>query len=62
MNSITYTEFITEFDATMNRRYGGQEVLLLLDNALSHKLEEGIVLKCTKVVFPPPNTTTQLQQ
>ena len=45
MNMVTFTEFITEFDATMMFLYGGQEVLLLMDNAPSHKLEEGIVLK-----------------
>ena len=57
MNSLTFTEFITEFDATMMRRHGGEEVLLLMDNAPSHKLEAGIVLKCTRIVFFPPNNT-----
>ena len=32
-----------------------------MDNAPSHKLEEGVVLKCTRVKFLPPNTTTHLQ-
>ena len=61
MNGITYTEFVTDFDDKMMQRYGGEEVLLLMDNAPSHKLEEGIVLKCTRVKFLPPNTTTHLQ-
>ena len=61
MNTITFTEFIKEFDATMMRRHGGEEVLLLMDNAPSHKLEEGVVLQCTKIAFLPPNTTTHLQ-
>ena len=39
MNTLTFTEFITEFDATMMRRHGGEEVLLLMDNAPSHKIE-----------------------
>jgi len=43
------------------RRHGGEEVLLLMDNAPSHKLEEGVVLQCTKIAFLPPNTTTHLQ-
>ena len=45
----------------MMRRHGGEEVLLLMDNAPSHKLEQGIVLKCTRTLFLPPNTTTHLQ-
>ena len=61
MNTLTFTEFITEFDDNMMRRHGGAEVLLLMDNAPSHKLEEGVVLQCTRVVFLPPNTTTHLQ-
>ena len=36
MNMVTFTEFITEFDATMMFLYGGQEVLLLMDNGPSH--------------------------
>ena len=32
-----------------------------MDNAPSHKLEEGVALKCTKIKFLPPNTTTHLQ-
>ena len=42
MNTITFTEFIREFDANMLRGHGGEEVLLLLDNAPSHKLEEAL--------------------
>ena len=61
MNTLTFTEFITEFDDTMMRRHGGEEVLLLMDNAPSHKLEDGVVLQCTRIAFLPPNTTTHLQ-
>ena len=61
MNTVAFTQFFTEFDEDMNRHYKGQEVLLLLDNAPSHKLQEGLVLKCTKVLFLPANTTTDLQ-
>ena len=61
MNTVAFTQFLTEFDEDMNRRYKGQEVLLLLDNAPSHKLQEGLVLECSKVLFLPANTTTDLQ-
>ena len=61
MNAVAFTQFLVEFDEEMNRRYMGEEVLLLLDNAPSHKLQEDLVLKCTKVLFLPANTTTDLQ-
>ena len=57
MNTLTFIEFITEFDDTMMRRHGGEEVLFLMDNAPSQKLEEDVVLQYTRIAFLPPSTT-----
>ena len=57
MTSTVFEEWIRKFDSSM--RLKGRQVLLLLDNATSHKVPDG--LKNTKVKFFKPKLTAHLQ-
>ena len=52
----SFGSFLKEFDARMS----GRQVLLLIDNAPTHKWPD-LELRNTKVHFLPPNTTAVLQ-
>ena len=60
MLSTLFQEWLQDFDYQVSQKYGGQRVLLLLDNCSSHKLEN-LVLSCVDVYFLSPNTTSKLQ-
>ena len=60
MLSTLFQEWLQDFDYLVGQKYGGQRVLLLLDNCSSHKLDN-LVLSCVDVYFLPPNTTSKLQ-
>ena len=60
MLSTLFQEWLQDFDYQVSQKYGGQRVLLLLDNCSSHKIEN-IVLSYVDVYFLPPNTTSKLQ-
>jgi hypothetical protein len=56
MTAILFQEWLRYFDQQMQ----GWKVLLLLDNAPSHKVT-GVQLNNTTIKFLPPNTTSRLQ-
>ena len=60
MLTTLFQDWLQEFDKEMARKYGNQQVLLLLDNCPSHKTD-GMVLSNTDVHFLPPNTTSKIQ-
>ena len=58
MNSVLFTEWLSEFDRKMKSEK--RNVILLVDNAGSHALGD-VKLTNVKVHFLPPNTTAYLQ-
>lgn len=60
MLTTLFQDWLCEFDHQIGQKYGGQHVLLLLDNCTSHKLG-GLELSHVDVHFLPPNTTLKLQ-
>ena len=60
MLTTIFQEWFQEFDRQVGQKYGGQRVLLLLDNCSSHKLEN-LTLLYVNVYFLPPNITSKLQ-
>ncbi|GES82028.1 CENP-B homolog protein 2-like [Rhizophagus clarus] len=58
--ALPLLQWLQEFDYQVAQKYGGQRVLLLLDNCSSHKLQ-GLVLPHVEVYFLPPNTTSKIQ-
>ena len=57
MTDVLFQEWLQEFDDDM--RLNGN-VVIILDNALSHILY-GMELQSVTVVFLPPNTISKLQ-
>ena len=57
MTAIVFQQFLEEFDRLMCSR--GRHVVLLLDNAPSHRIPAE--LTNVKVVMLPPNTTSHIQ-
>ena len=57
MTSVVFTDWLKDFDRSMIQQK--RKVLLLLDNAASHKVPED--LENVQVHFLPPNTTAHLQ-
>ena len=55
MTSIIFEDWVRKLDTSMK----GRQVLLLLDNATSHKVPDG--LKNVKIKFFQPNLTAHLR-
>jgi DDE superfamily endonuclease len=55
-----FEEWLKDFDHEVGIKHGGQQVLLLVDNCPSHKID-GLSLRHVDVHFLPPNTTSRIQ-
>ena len=60
MLSTLFQEWLQDFDCQIAQKYGGERVLLLLDNCLSYKLE-GLNLQYVEICFLPLNITSKIQ-
>ena len=58
MTSLLFSEWLLRLNAKMSA--DGRHILLLLDNASCHKIEEHILTNI-RVMLLPPNTTSVLQ-
>ena len=58
MTIVLFCEWIERVNDAM--RVAARNILLLLDNASSHKVEE-VILTNVRILMLPPNTTSELQ-
>ena len=59
MQKSIFQRWIKQFDQEL--RLQKRKILLLIDNASSHKLEENEILSNITLHFLPPNTTSHIQ-
>lgn len=59
MTGALWTKILLNFDKKMMKQK--REVILFIDNAPCHRLEEGVVLQNVKLQFLPANTTSIIQ-
>ncbi len=59
MLSTLFQEWLQNFDRQMAQKYGGECVLLLLNNCPNHKLE-GLNLQHVEICFLSLNTTSKI--
>lgn len=60
MLTVYFQEWFQDFKLQVTKKHGEQPILLLLDNCLSHKIEN-LNLDHIEIYFFPPETTSRIQ-